>query len=184
MFNDARKANWSLLNIYLFSECDCEFSIRRSTAKKNGIYWIKKKKGLKRASLTCFSGFKMLLLTAVVDTLVALIFMGVSVAAQAKFSISILISVSNWANELQSSTIGVPLFSFRRLGRSAFPLLAINCGDSQLLLPLQSLAITVGSITVTLLSSSTCSLSNTSEISFCKYRERMLLLAVCYVWNA
>lgn len=125
----------------------------------------------------------MLLLTAVVDTLVALIFMGVSVAAQAKFSISILISVSNWASgELQSSTIVVPLFSFRRLGRSAF--LPINCGDSQLLLPLQLLSITVGSITVTLLSSSTCSLSNTSEISFCKYRRKMLLLAVCYVWNA
>jgi hypothetical protein len=116
----------------------------------------------------------MLLLTAVVDTLVALIFMGVSVAALAKFSISILISVSNWANglELQSSTIVVPLFSFRRLGRSAFLLLAINCGDSQLLLPLQLLSITVRSITVTLLSSSTCSLSNTSEISFCKYREK------------
>lgn len=113
----------------------------------------------------------MLLLTAVVDTLVAFDFMGVSVAAQAKFSISILISVSNWDNELQSSPVGIesaPLVSFRRLGRSDFLLLAINCGDSQLLL--QLLSITVGSITVTLLASSTCSLSNTSEISFCKYR--------------
>lgn len=140
-------------------------------------FWLEKNQTafIELSALTCFSGFKMLLLAAVVDTLVAFVLFGVpaSVAAlQAKFSISILISLSNWASELHSSTIGIdfaPLFSFRRLGRSAF-LLVIDCGDSQLLLLLlQQLSITVvGSITVTLLSSSTWSLSNTSQISFCK----------------
>lgn len=71
----------------------------------------------------------------------------------AKFSISNLMNVSNWANEFQSSifVVSTTLLSFRRLG------FMTGFGDSRLS--------TVSFISIVLFT--WWSLSNTSEISFC-----------------
>lgn len=109
--------------------------------------------------LTCFSGLRMLLLFGFID-IVSVPFDFWWFLAAAKFSISNLIKLSNWAIEFQSSMFGVltASLSFRRLGLMSF---TTGFGDSLLS------TVSFTSIALSWFPFTWWSLSNTSEISFC-----------------
>lgn len=117
-------------------------------------------------SLTCFSGFKMLLLLLafVVDSSLVPLVLCFSAFAAARFSISNLINFSNCANEFHSSKpFDLLLIGFRRLGRWRLPfateILSCDCDA------LPAVSITAAQLSCPF---TTWSLSNTSEISFWK----------------